>query len=96
MVFFRPNFNWKNNIIVIYILLIDIFVLIVRPHSTGSLHQLPEVYLNSFDFDHLHPSTARESPPSIIKSDKCVVKKVPGVAYVARPEVREDGSNYDA
>ena len=53
-------------------------------------------YLNSFDFDHLYPSTARESPPSIIISDKCVVKKIPGVPYVARPEVREDGSNYYA
>jgi len=26
----------------------------------------------------------------------CSDKKIPSVAYIARPEVREDGSNYDA
>ena len=72
---FRSNLKSINDIIVTYILLIDIFVLIMWPYSTGSLHQLPDEYLNSFNFDHRYPSPARKSRPSIIISDKYVVTK---------------------
>ena len=71
----RSNLKSINDIIVAYILLIDIFVLIAWPYSTGSLHQLPEEYLNSFDFDPPDPSTTRASRPSITISDKYVVTK---------------------